>query len=141
MSVSGTQPSRVSPFLLTTAFLATAFLLVATGCSREPDEKLCNRLYGVWNTSSPRYNGASLEISPDTILFRRVDGSVDYNSIIGMELTGNDSRGASIRIAYRNRSGDDFSLDLLLPMPSKRELLVFTNQQYLVWEKNSSTME
>ena len=120
-------------------FMAGVVFCVA-GCSQDPGEDLRSRLYGVWRTDAAQYRKAALEIQPDRIRFRRIDGTLEENTIVDMALTGRDDIGATLRITYRGPTGDESVLDLLLVTGKEETFLLFANQNHLIWKKSDRAL-
>ena len=104
------------------------------GCGREP---IPMELMGTWVTSAPSYEGASMEITAETITFRNGGALAGVNRIIGLEKK-KDEGGMSYTISYEGNGGGRCALSFYFVaggLGKGERVILFKNQRNLKWTR------
>jgi hypothetical protein len=126
-SVNRNQP------LSSTLFLLLMAVALISGCGLFRDDTAPDPLIDIWVSDSPRYAGASLEITPKLIVFNTINGQTHVNFIVNIEKK--DGEGETLYdILYKDREGLEYTLSLSLRQRGKEKVLQFRNQTDMEWK-------
>lgn len=116
--------------------LAVFGVLLLAGCAKKvsPPETLV----GVWEAArDTSYRGASFEITETHIIFRKRDGLLDRNRLVGIKETITNDGKENYDIRYRNFSGGEQTLSVFLEFDRGQPFIRFRFQPEIRWLKAS----
>jgi hypothetical protein len=108
------------------------------GCQLWEDRTLPPELMGIWQTSAPRYEGASFEFKGEWLIF--TNEKQDYSSvnrIKSIDATLGEDR-TSYEIIYESKDGLEYQFDFYYVKTRKGGVIQFTTQDSVVWVKQGA---
>jgi len=117
-------------------FLAVFIILAVLGgynCKKETI--VTDELLGVWETSDLKYKGCYFEITKNEIIFKDIEGEVNFYKITEIEAEQNlDEKFITYIIKYVDLEGLPFELPVLY-FPGEGSTIRFMNQTNIKWKK------
>jgi hypothetical protein len=108
--------------------------VVLYGCSsseKTPPEELI----GIWETEAPRYDGCSIEINSNHIIFSNIhEDHIESNMISKIKKSLKNGE-ATYDIDFSNKEGLEFSISFVYMKTSKHEIIHYKNQRDVKWIK------
>ena len=92
------------------------------------------RLFGIWETSEPRYAGCWFEIRDKRIIFN--NGLMYTNANEIMTIKGVKQGGVGrYDIIYEDLDGEEFTLSLIVYTTNKGDVIRFKHQYNIIWTR------
>ncbi|KPK78603.1 MAG: hypothetical protein AMJ89_01095 [candidate division Zixibacteria bacterium SM23_73] len=111
-------------------------MLGGYGCKKE--KIIADELLGVWETTEPKYEGCYFEITKDEIIFKDIEGDVNFFKITKIEAEQKpDEEFITYIIKYADLEGLPFELPVLY-FAGEESTIRFKNQTSIVWVKSEA---
>ena len=117
------------------SIVALAIFTLVFGCQFREPTSLPVGLLGVWETSTPRYEGCFFELTKDLVIFvnRSVSEICDVNTISKIETTREEKK-ILCTIHYKGCEGQKYKFSFYYD-PSECGAIRFKNQTHIKWVK------
>lgn len=110
-------------------------IILLSGCPSRNEESFPQELIGLWETDEPRYDGCSIEISDNQIIFSNShENYTEFNRITGIEKSVEDGK-ILYNIDYENKEGLEYKSSLVYMKKGESEVIHFKNQEDVKWIK------
>jgi hypothetical protein len=113
-------------------------MVILFGCQLWEDRTLPPELMGVWQTSAPRYEGATFEFKGEWLIF--TNEKQDYSSvnrIKSIDVTTKEER-TLYEIMYESKDGLEYHFAFYYVKTRKGGVIEFTTQDSIVWTKQGA---
>ena len=112
-------------------------IVLISACPSSKEKSFPQELIGLWETDEPRYDGCSIEISDNQIIFSNIhENYTEYNKITGIEKSVEDGE-ILYNIDYENKEGLEYKSSLVYMKTGGREVIHYKNQKDVQWVKKN----
>jgi len=116
-------------------------IVLLWGCSPGGEESFPLELIGIWNTNEPRYDGCSIEIQNNQIIFSNIhEDHIEFNRIEKIKKSQKNGK-TMYNIDFVNKEGLEFNISLVYMKTSKYEVIFYKNQTDVLWIKEDEPTE
>jgi hypothetical protein len=115
----------------------TLFIILSmlSGYSCKKETIIADELLGVWETAEPKYKGCYFEMTKDEIIFKDIEGDVNFYKITKIEAEQKPNEEfITYIVKYADLEGLPFELPVLY-FPGEESTIRFKNQTNIVWVK------
>ena len=115
------------------------FIILALlgGSSCQKEIVVPNELLGVWETSAPKYEGCYFEVTKDEIIFKDIEGDINFFKISKIETEQDPNEEFITYIITHDLEERAYDLALLY-FPGEEGTIRFKNQTNIVWVKSEA---